>query len=131
MNAYAKMRKAAGLTQQEAAYLIGVSQLTISNWEVGRFKPTKENLSKMMEAYKCTFLPDDHHEASESLMCSCAMLGVSQLADYMGIGINRAYELMHTKGFPSIKLPGGGKNTMWLVRRESLERWLDRLEQSN
>lgn len=60
------------------------------------------------------------------------MLDARDLSEFMGIGINRAYELMHTKGFPAIRVPGNGKKrTTWRVRRDSLERWLDRLEQSN
>jgi transcriptional regulator with XRE-family HTH domain len=42
----------AGLTQAEAAELIGVSALNIRNWELGNYKPTPERLPAIEEAYK-------------------------------------------------------------------------------
>ena len=41
-----------GLTQKEAGALIGVSELTIRNWELENYKPTPERLPSIEEAYK-------------------------------------------------------------------------------
>lgn len=48
----AAARVNAGLTQKEAGALIGVTQLTIRNWELGNYKPTPERLPAIEGAYK-------------------------------------------------------------------------------
>ena len=40
------------LSQVDLAALIGVTQLTIRNWELGNYKPTPERLPAIEEAYK-------------------------------------------------------------------------------
>lgn len=54
------------------------------------------------------------------------LFDANDLAAYMGIGRTRAYELMHSKGFPSMRIPAGAgkKSTMIRVRRDSLDAWL-------
>lgn len=41
----------AGLTQAEAAELIGVSALNIRNWELGKYRPTPERYPAIEGAY--------------------------------------------------------------------------------
>lgn len=44
-----------GLTQQEAADLIGVSRDMISNWETGRTYPTVKNIQSIERAYEISY----------------------------------------------------------------------------
>ena len=52
----AKLRQQAGLTQQELANAIGVTQKTISIWEKGTVEPklTFEQTKLLMEVLNCT-----------------------------------------------------------------------------
>ena len=47
-----KFRNRLGLTQVEFARLCRVSQATVSKWESGRPKPTKEALERIEAAYQ-------------------------------------------------------------------------------
>lgn len=47
-------RKAAGLTQIQAAKLLGVTDATISQWENGETKPKTSRLAKVAQVYGCT-----------------------------------------------------------------------------
>ena len=47
-------------------------------------------------------------------------LNAELLAKVLGVGVSSAYELMHEKGFPSVRI---GKR--FIVPREDLKRWLD------
>lgn len=47
------------------------------------------------------------------------MLGVQEVATMMGIGINRAYDVMHSKKFPVHRI-----GRRYLVHREVFEKWL-------
>lgn len=47
-------RKAANLTQAQAAKLIGVTDATISQWENGETRPKTSRLAKVAEIYGCT-----------------------------------------------------------------------------
>ena len=49
-------------------------------------------------------------------------LNACELAQYLGIGRNRAYDLVHTEGFPAIKI--GPRRIV--IPIDSLERWLER-----
>lgn len=49
-------RHNAGLTQREAAELLGVIPLTVSDWEVGKYKPTQERRPLIAAIYG---LPQD------------------------------------------------------------------------
>lgn len=42
------------LTQNELAERIGVSQKTISSWEVGRSEPTMKELTRLCKLFDCT-----------------------------------------------------------------------------
>ena len=47
------------------------------------------------------------------------LLTTKELQVHLGVGRDRAYQLMHSKGFPSIKI--GGR---YYVTRDALARWL-------
>jgi len=49
------------------------------------------------------------------------MLNANQLAAILGISRAGAYELMHSKGFPTLRI---GKRMM--VQKDQLARWIDR-----
>ena len=49
-----------------------------------------------------------------------AILTVEQLQDFLGISRPKAYELVHTKGFPTVRLGRAIR-----VPREALMRWLE------
>jgi len=49
------------------------------------------------------------------------MLNANQLAALLGISRAGAYELMHSKGFPTLRI---GKRMM--VNKDHLARWIDR-----
>ena len=53
---------------------------------------------------------------------------VSEVAEHLGIGKTLAYELFHSKGFPSFVIPGTRKR---LIRREALELWIREQENQN
>ncbi len=53
---YAEMRKRAGLSQAELAEAVGIQRPTVSNFELGRSKPTAEQERRIMEATKCSML---------------------------------------------------------------------------
>lgn len=46
-----ELRKAQGLKQSELAEKIGVSQKTISSWEIGRTEPTMKDVSAMCKLF--------------------------------------------------------------------------------
>ena len=52
-------------------------------------------------------------------MNTCHVLNVKQLAVYLGIGRNKAYELVHSSDFPALKI---GKRIV--VPKEQLDEWL-------
>lgn len=43
------LRKAAGMTQQQLADIIGVTQTMVARWEAGRAKPSAKNAKKIRE----------------------------------------------------------------------------------
>ena len=47
-------------------------------------------------------------------------LNAKQVADLLGISQSSCYELMHEKGFPSVRI---GKR--FIVPRDDLKRWMD------
>ncbi len=51
---------------------------------------------------------------------STEVLTVSQVSDFLNIGITKAYELCHSNGFPVVRL---GRKL--LVPRKQLELWLE------
>lgn len=54
-----EMREHAGLTQKQAANLLGVRQSTLSAWEIGRNKISLERFISAMEAYDCEIMIRD------------------------------------------------------------------------
>ena len=59
-----EMRKRSGLTQEEVAHQIGVTQGAVWQWESGMVMPTVVNLQKLAAALNCTvdelLLASDH-----------------------------------------------------------------------
>jgi excisionase family DNA binding protein len=53
-----------------------------------------------------------------------AILTVEQLQDFLGISRPKAYELVHTKGFPTVRIGRAIR-----VPREALMQWLKREQQ--
>lgn len=51
------------------------------------------------------------------------VLDVKALRSYLGIGRDKAYALMKTNGFPSIKI-----GSQYIVRKESLDKYLSKYE---
>ena len=47
------------------------------------------------------------------------------LAGYLGVNLNRAYELMRSEKFPSVKI----SERRWIVLVSSLEKWLEKQAQ--
>lgn len=54
-------------------------------------------------------------------MTEKAVLRVKELAAYLGIGLNSAYELVRQPGFPAIRI---GKRKI-IVPIEALENWMN------
>lgn len=48
------VRKSAGVTQCELAEKLGVKQSTVSSWEIGRSRPTFEQVIEMSNIFACT-----------------------------------------------------------------------------
>ena len=49
-----EMRKRSGMTQEEVAHQIGVTQGTVWQWESGMVMPTAVNLQKLAATLNCT-----------------------------------------------------------------------------
>lgn len=49
-----EMRKRSGMTQEEVAHQIGVTQGAVWQWESGMVMPTVVNLQKLAAALNCT-----------------------------------------------------------------------------
>ena len=47
------LRVNAGLTQTDAAKVLGVSRMTLSRWESGETYPRADNILKLAALYKC------------------------------------------------------------------------------
>ena len=54
------------------------------------------------------------------MFTECRTLNVKELAKYLGIGLNSAYQLVNSKGFPALKI---GKRIV--VPIEKLEQWVN------
>jgi len=55
MKTLKQLRKAVGLTQEEAAKELGVSHDTISRWESGVTQPTAPQIVDICRVYNCKF----------------------------------------------------------------------------
>ncbi len=51
---FAKMRKAAGFTQAQAAERLGITDAAIVQWEKGQTMPKGSRLKDVAELYNCT-----------------------------------------------------------------------------
>ncbi len=60
------------------------------------------------------------------MFTECRTLNVKELAKYLGIGLNSAYQLVNSKGFPALKI---GKRIV--VPIERLEQWIACNSQGN
>lgn len=49
-----ELRKAAGLTQQQLAEAVSVSQATVAEWELGIYMPSANKLRALADALGCT-----------------------------------------------------------------------------
>ena len=55
MNGFERCRREAGLTQEQAAWEMGLkSSSTVSMWETGRSMPTTKLLPRIAETYGCS-----------------------------------------------------------------------------
>src|SRR5438034_11827864 len=63
------LRKRAGLTQEEVALQIGVTEKTVGNWEGGSNYPAEANLRKLIELYLCqnVFTPGREQDEAGAL----------------------------------------------------------------
>jgi len=52
MTMFQKLIQTRGVKQKWLAQQIGVSEVTISNWMKGNYKPTEENLKKIADVLK-------------------------------------------------------------------------------
>ncbi len=57
-----RLRKKAGISQEELGFQIGVSRQTVSKWELDNVKPTTENINRLCEYFNVSadyFFNDD------------------------------------------------------------------------
>lgn len=59
-NMYARHRRAAGITQEKAAELLGCSVRSISNWEAGITVPPDDTVALMCDIYGSAALAVEH-----------------------------------------------------------------------
>ena len=64
---YARHRKAAGITQERAAELLGVAVRTLANWEAGIYAPPDDKVALMCDAYPAPTLALEHLRANSAL----------------------------------------------------------------
>ncbi|MBQ9685033.1 MAG: helix-turn-helix transcriptional regulator [Oscillospiraceae bacterium] len=64
---YARHRRAAGITQEKAAELLGVSVRTVANWEAGIYVPPDDAVAMMCDVYPAPTLAVEHLRASTAL----------------------------------------------------------------
>ena len=78
-------------------------------------EPIKENkIQKEKEKHN---MKNSNYQSYEDLPL---FLNAELLAKVLGVGVSSAYELMHEKGFPSVRI---GKR--FIVPRDDLKRWMD------
>lgn len=51
---FRRSREKRGMTQQEAAQMLGTDQSTVCLWETGKTKPRASLLPKIAEVYECS-----------------------------------------------------------------------------
>lgn len=57
----------------------------------------------------------------KAIMENKEILSVSELSEYLGLGLSKTYELCHSIGFPIVKL---GRKI--LIPRKQLEEWIEK-----
>lgn len=63
---FARARARAGVSQQEVAAYLGVTQGAVSQWENGLSRPSIKRLSRLAELYGCTIeelLKEGEHDS--------------------------------------------------------------------
>ena len=66
-NLYQRARLSAGLTQERAAELLGLSPESLKQYEGGKTVPKDETVARMVEAYSCPWLALEHAQATDTL----------------------------------------------------------------
>lgn len=81
---YARHRKAAGLTQEKAAEMLGISRRTLANYELGLTIPTDQTVTLMCDAYQTSVLALEHLRSvsgmARSLLPEVTRLPLAQAA---------------------------------------------------
>lgn len=67
MNIYGRYRRAAGLTQERAAELLGCAVRTIANWEGGVNTPPDAMVVRMADVYQAPTIAIEHLRATTML----------------------------------------------------------------
>ena len=64
---YARYRKAAGMTQEHAAELMGVAVRSLAAWERGESKPSDQRVLSMVDIYCAPTLAIEHLRATTAI----------------------------------------------------------------
>lgn len=70
MNIYGRCRKAAGLTQEQAAELLDCGVRTLASWECGTHTPPDDKVMAMCQIYRVPALAVEHLRQSSELAAS-------------------------------------------------------------
>ena len=84
--------------------------------KIGIPKTTTKNKKEKQERGKHN-MKNSNYQSYEDLPL---FLNAELLAKVLGVGVSSAYELMHEKGFPSVRI---GKR--FIVPRDDLKRWME------
>ena len=80
-------------------------------------KTTAKNKNEKQESRGNNNMKNSNYQSYEDLPL---FLNAELLAKVLGVGVSSAYELMHEKGFPSVRI---GKR--FIVPRDDLKRWME------
>ena len=80
----ARLRKAAGMTQEELAELLGVHIVTLNRWERGHFEPKGSILTKIAEVLKTTEAELLHGPKGEDEWKLTIRMEATQMLDLSG-----------------------------------------------
>ena len=80
-------------------------------------KTTTKNKNEKQESRGNNNMKNSNYQSYEDLPL---FLNAELLAKVLGVGVSSAYELMHEKGFPSVRI---GKRL--IVPRDNLKRWME------
>lgn len=65
MSKFRTLRRAEGITQEQAAYALGENRSTVAMWEIGKSMPQASKLPAIAKLYNCTvdeLLKDERKE---------------------------------------------------------------------